>query len=308
MRARAMWVLLPVLLAMLGLSGCNSCSNSGVDQDFDLPDSLKVGSVASIDKNAVEEMVENIASPVETASLIKRLGLPFDKGLLIPSNAEDNFNTNFQKALGLGLFGTDLGYLNMYEKSSEVLTYISAVKNLADGIQVGQFFDFSSLKRLASNNENLDSLIFISQQSYNHIDTYLRDNNRASLSQVIVAGVWIEGMYLTARLAKQTNNDELVETVADQKIVIAKLIPMLRVYEGDPSIKKLADRLDVIKGLYDQVKITYEQGEPVSRVIDGKLTFEQKDKQIVDASPELMGQLIDELIKLRTEMISSPVE
>lgn len=303
-----MWVLLPVLLAMLGLSGCNSCSNSGVDQDFDLPDSLKVGSVASIDKNAVEEMVENIASPVETASLIKRLGLPFDKGLLIPSNAEDNFNTNFQKALGLGLFGTDLGYLNMYEKSSEVLTYISAVKNLADGIQVGQFFDFSSLKRLASNNENLDSLIFISQQSYNHIDTYLRDNNRASLSQVIVAGVWIEGMYLTARLAKQTNNDELVETVADQKIVIAKLIPMLRVYEGDPSIKKLADRLDVIKGLYDQVKITYEQGEPVSRVIDGKLTFEQKDKQIVDASPELMGQLMDELIKLRTEMISSPVE
>ena len=303
-----MWVLLPVLLAMLGLSGCNSCSNSGVDQDFDLPDSLKVGSVASIDKNAVEEMVENIASPVETASLIKRLGLPFDKGLLIPSNAEDNFNTNLQKALGLGLFGTDLGYLNMYEKSSEVLTYISAVKNLADGIQVGQFFDFSSLKRLASNNENLDSLIFISQQSYNHIDTYLRDNNRASLSQVIVAGVWIEGMYLTARLAKQTNNDELVETVADQKIVIAKLIPMLRVYEGDPSIKKLADRLDVIKGLYDQVKITYEQGEPVSRVIDGKLTFEQKDKQIVDASPELMGQLIDELIKLRTEMISSPVE
>jgi len=303
-----MWVLLPVLLAMLGLSGCNSCSNSGVDQDFDLPDSLKVGSVASIDKTGVEEMVENIASPVETASLIKRLGLPFDKGLLIPSNAEDNFNTNLQKALGLGLFGTDLGYLNMYEKSSEVLTYISAVKNLADGIQVGQFFDFSSLKRLASNNENLDSLIFISQQSYNHIDTYLRDNNRASLSQVIVAGVWIEGMYLTARLAKQTNNDELVETVADQKIVIAKLIPMLRVYEGDPSIKKLADRLDVIKGLYDQVKITYEQGEPVSRVIDGKLTFEQKDKQIVDASPELMGQLIDELIKLRTEMISSPVE
>ncbi len=303
-----MWMMLPVLLAMWGLSGCNSCSHSGVDRAFDLPDSLKVGSVATIDKGAVQEMVENIASPVETASLIKRLGQPFDKGLLIPPEAEDNFNTNFQKALGLGLFGTDLGYLNMYEKSSEVLTYISAVKNLADGIQVGQFFDFGSLKRLASNNENLDSLIFISQQSYNHIDTYLRENNRASLSQVIVAGVWIEGMYLTARLAKQTKNAELEETVADQKIVISKLIPMLRVYERDASIKKLADRLDVIKDLYDQVKITYVQGEPVSRVINGKLTFEQKDKQIIDASPELMGQIIDELINLRTAMISSPVE
>ena len=72
MRARAMWVLLPVLLAMLGLSGCNSCSNSGVDQDFDLPDSLKVGSVASIDKNAVEEMVENIASRTTSIPISKR--------------------------------------------------------------------------------------------------------------------------------------------------------------------------------------------------------------------------------------------
>ena len=79
-------------------------------------------------------------------------------------------------------------------------------------------------------------------------------------------------------------------------------------YERDASIKKLADRLDVIKDLYDQVKITYVQGEPVSRVINGKLTFEQKDKQIIDASPELMGQIIDELINLRTAMISSPVE
>lgn len=43
-----MWMMLPVLLAMWGLSGCNSCSHSGVDRAFDLPDSLKVLSLIHI--------------------------------------------------------------------------------------------------------------------------------------------------------------------------------------------------------------------------------------------------------------------
>jgi hypothetical protein len=111
-------------------------------------------------------------------------------------------NTNFQKAIGLGIYGADLGYLNMYERTSMVIDYISTIRSLADGIQVGQFFDFNTLRRIATNKENLDSLMLISQQSFNRIDSYLRETNRASLSMVIVAGVWIEGLYLSTRVAQ----------------------------------------------------------------------------------------------------------
>jgi hypothetical protein len=249
-------------------------------------------------------MVENISSPVETAALIKRLKVPFNKDLLISTDVADHFNTNFEKALGLGLYGTDLGYLNMYEKTTSVLNYISSVKDLADGIQVGQFFDFSTLKRLASNNENLDSLIFISQQSYNKIDRYLRSTNRAALSVVIVTGVWVEGMYLSTRVAQMTKNRRMEESVADQKVVLATLIPILRVYERDLDIRALADRLEKLRSLYDDVRITYEQGTPETRVVDGKLVVEQKDKQIVEYTPELIQELMSEIIAIRTELIT----
>lgn len=304
MRLRMRGILLMVLVGVALLPGCSQCSRSGIDADFDIPDSLaNKGPV--VQEGVIGEMVENISSPVETAALIKRLKVPFDKDLMIPTKAASNFNTNFQKALGLGLYGTDLGYLNMYEKTSEVLSYISVVKDLADGIQVGQFFDFASLKRLATNNESLDSLIVISQQSYNGIDKYLRETNRSSLSIVIVAGVWTEGMYLASRVAQQTKSSQMTETVADQKIVIATLLPLLRVYEQDPNIKDLADKIESLKNLYDQVKITYEKGEPEMNEENGQITFVQKDKQFIEASPELMDEIMGRIISMRNEMIST---
>lgn len=296
-------VLLMALVGVALLPGCSQCSRSGIDADFDIPDSL-AKKAPVVQDGVIGEMVENISSPVETAALIKRLKVPFDKDLMIPTKAASNFNTNFQKALGLGLYGTDLGYLNMYEKTSEVLSYISVVKDLADGIQVGQFFDFASLKRLATNNESLDSLIVISQQSYNGIDKYLRETNRSSLSIVIVAGVWTEGMYLASRVAQQTKSSQMTETVADQKIVIATLLPLLRMYEQDPNIKDLAEKIESLKTLYDQVKITYEKGEPEMKEVNGQITFVQKDKQFIEASPELMDEIMGRIISMRNEMIS----
>jgi len=222
-----------------------------------------------------------------------------------PSGAADHFNTNYRKALGLGLFGTDLGYLNMYEKTSLVVSYISAVKSLADGIQVGQFFDFATLKRLATNNENLDSLIHISQESYNRIDSYLRSTNRSSLSIVIIAGVWIEGMYISTQVARQTKNPAMIETIADQKVVLATLLPLLRLYDKDENIQNLADRLEKVKQLYEQVKITIEPGEPESVIVDGVLTFRQNDKQTIEASPEAIEAIMQEITDIRTEQIAS---
>lgn len=300
--------LLSVLLLLGGMllqAGCQCNRGGSADGEFDIPDSLKdSGPEVVLSEKVIQDMTENIASPVETAALIKRLKVPFAKDMLIPTEAADHFNTNFMKALGLGLYGADLGYLNMYEKTSLVVNYISTVKSLADGIQVGQFFDFSTLKRLATNNENLDSLIYISQHSYNKIDNYLRSTNRSSLSVVIVTGVWIEGMYLSSCVAKTTQNKEMEESIADQKVVLGTLLPLLRAYESDPNIKELADKLQVLSDLYDQVKITYEVAPPTSEVKNGVLTFVQKDKQFIEASPELLKKIMDEFIALRTQLIT----
>jgi hypothetical protein len=249
-------------------------------------------------------MVQNVSSPVETAALIKGLKIPFNKDYMAATRNANNMNTSFQKAVGLGIYGADLGYLNMYEKTSLVIDYISTVKSLADGIQVGQFFDFNTLRRIATNKENLDSLMLISQQSFNRIDTYLRETNRASLSVVIIAGVWIEGLYLATRVAQDSKHPRMYETIGEQKVIMGTLMLLLENYKRDPNIANMIKDFEEIRDLYREVKITYEiGGDPTPVVKDGVLTFQQNDVQTVEMSDETLQAIISKVQSVRKKLI-----
>jgi len=287
------------------MQSCKSCSNSGSDvsEDLVIPDSLMFDTPPPVSQNVTEQMMENISSPVETAALIKGLKIPFNKDFIVSSNQAEKFNTSFDKALALGIYGCDLGYLNMYEKTSFVVDYISTIKRLADDIQVGQFFDFSTLKRLATNNENLDSLVFISQQSFNRIDVYLRETKRDMLSAVIVAGVWAEGAYLTSRVAQESNHPRIRETLGEQKAILGFLLALLKIYEKDPSMHQLIAEIEPIKESFDKVKITYELGDPIMVMENGVATFKQQDKQIVEMDDDTYNTIIKNIQNLRNKLI-----
>jgi hypothetical protein len=247
--------------------------------------------------------MSNISSPIETAAVIKGLKIPFNKDLIATTDYAENFNTNFAKALGLGMYGCDLGYLNMYGKTSMVLNYISTIRSLADGIQVGQFFDFSTLKRLATNNENIDSLVLISQQSMTRIDNYLRENNRSNLSVVIVAGVWIEGLYISSMVTQETNHKRMRETVGEQKEIIGPLMILMNNYRKDPNMARLIENFEEIKSLYSNVKITSEVGEPTAVEVNGVLTIKPNDTQNIDMSDETLKKIITKVQEIRNKLL-----
>ncbi len=300
--------IIPLLLIIsVLLSSCRSCNqDQDANKEFDIPDELMNDEQPlPVSSEVIDEIVQNVSSPVETAALIKGLKVPFNKDYMASTTSAKNMNTSFQKALGLGIYGADLGYLNMYEKTTVVIDYISTVKDLADGIQVGQFFDFNTLRRIATNKENLDSLMLISQQSFNRIDSYLRETNRASLSVVIIAGVWLEGLYLSTRVAQDANHPRINETIGEQKVIMGTLMALLDNYKRDPNIATLISDFEEIKDLYKDVTITYEiGGEPTPVVKDGVLTFVQNDVQTIKMSDETLKAIITKVQTLRNKFIS----
>jgi hypothetical protein len=286
-------------------SSCNSCRNSGknVSDDLVIPDSLQKDQPLEISTSVIDDMVQNISSPIETAAVIKGLKIPFNKDIIASTKYAEGFNTNFSKALGLGIYGCDLGYLNMYGKTSLVIDYITTIRSLADGIQVGQFFDFSTLKRLATNNENIDSLVLISQQSMTRIDSYLKENKRSNLSVVIVAGVWIEGLYLSAIVAQETKHQRMIETIGEQKEIISFLMLLLNNYKKDPNMAKLIQSFEEIKSLYNEVKITSEVGEPTAVEVNGVLTIKPNDVQKIEISDETLKKIIAKVTEVRLKLL-----
>jgi hypothetical protein len=47
---------------------------------------------------------------------------------------------------------------------------------LANDLSIGQFFDFTTIAKLATNSKNLDSLLLITTQNFNSINSYLQEN------------------------------------------------------------------------------------------------------------------------------------
>ncbi|HYX07672.1 MAG TPA: hypothetical protein VE912_13170 [Bacteroidales bacterium] len=301
MYKKIIFLIVPVMLLVFGCRSGNKGSNA--DADFDVPDSVVTEGELEVSDEAMSNIVQNISSPVEMAALIKALGVPFSNRYLASTDEVDNYNTNFKQALSLGIYGADLGYLNMYNKTTTVIDYLSSIKKLSDALKVGQFFDFTTLKRLATNNTNLDSLMYISVHSFNQMDKYLRENNRSSLSTLIVAGVWIEGLYLATQVAKDAPSHDLAERIGEQKIILNDLMIILNNYNRDPQFAKLIGKFQTIKDLYNDVKITYTKGEPEAVEKDGMLMIIQNDKSIVHITDEQLKAIIQQTEKIRNELL-----
>lgn len=302
--------LLSVLIAF-SLIGLYSCGGSDDTSDvIEIPDSVKNAGgtkMLEVGQEVIEDLVQNVSSPVEMAALIKKLGVPFSKDYLSDPDLVDNYASTYSKSLNLGVLGADLGYMNIYDKTGLIMNHLTAIKKVADDLKIGQFFDFSTLKRLASNNENLDSLMYISTSSFNKMDRYLRANNRSNASTLMVAGVWIEGLYLATQVAVKSNNQEIKERIGEQKISLNDLLIVLKVYKSDKNFADLVADFEEIKLAFDPIKISVEKGEPTMQEVDGVLMIIQNDIQHVEIPEGQMEKIIEVTKRVRTKIINSQI-
>ena len=293
------------ILVIVILYSCQTSVDNSDQNENAKKDTLISAMEIEVSEEALVEIVDNIASPIEMAALMNRLGVPFSKGYLANTSSVNDLNTHFQMAYKLGIFGADLGYCNMYEKSSSAVEYISTIKTIADELRVSQFFDYTTLKRLATNNQNLDSLMFLSVHSYNEIDSYLRETpSRSYLSSLMITGLWIEGLYLATQVASEYPHPDISERIGEQKIILDDLLNVLNLYKKDPSFNELIQDFETLNAEFEKINITYEIGEPETIEKDGMLVIVQNEKSIVEITDEQLNMIIEKTEKIRNKLIS----
>jgi len=293
-----------VLLLAMSCSDSKDDANS-MEEDLVIPDSLlQNDSVPQLSEKSIEDLVQNLSSPIEMASLIKESGSKFSPELLASTKGIDKFSTSVKRALALGIYGADLGYLNMYNQSRFIVDYLTAIKTLAEGIKVDQFFDFNSLKELATSGNNIDSLMYLSVSSFNKIDKYLREHHRTNISVLIITGVWIEGMYFATQINDDAHNKMIADRIAEQKNVLANILLILKQYKGDKDFENLVLQLTKLKEAYEPIEITYELGEPEMVEKDGMLVVVQNEKAIINASEKDFENLKNIIEEIRHNIIN----
>jgi len=150
------------ILVIVFVTAFSACRNSSKKNDeFRLAGSeTRYEAIVSSDDFSPDFSV-SFSSPIEIANLLQVRGVPFSQGYLASSLEATNQVSSFYKALAMGILGANLGYLNIYEKTGNSIEVLASIKKLAEGINVGQFFDFETIKRLSLSKSNLDSLLFL---------------------------------------------------------------------------------------------------------------------------------------------------
>ncbi len=278
-----------LLIAIFLMAACGQRPSENLEVNLD---DVDIGEL-QISSETMNDIIQNIASPIEVAAMISALNVPYSTHYLSDPESLSTNTTSFEMAFSLGALSADLGYLNMYEKTGTAVNYLSSINRLADALQIGQFFDFATIKRLATSSSNLDSLMFISVNSFNNMDDYLRDTDRSNLSALMITGVWIEGLYLATQVAVQNSNEDLKSMIGEQKLILNDLLLILNNYSNEEAIANYITDLEVIKGIYDNVKITYEVGEPQTIEKDGMLMVVQSESSHVTMSDETLQKIIE---------------
>jgi hypothetical protein len=257
-----------------------------------------------ISSETMNDIIQNIASPIEVAALISSMNIPFSTSYLADPESLSTNTTSFEMAYSLGALSADLGYLNMYQKTGTAVNYLSSINRLADALQIGQFFDFATIKRLATTSSDLDSLMFISINSFNNMDDYLRETDRSNLSALMISGVWMEGLFLATQVAVQNSNEDLKTMIGEQKTILNDLLLILNNYKNIPAIEGYIADFEKIKSAYADVKITYEKGEPETIEKDGMMMVVQSETSHVIMDDPTLRLIIETTKEIRNRQMN----
>ncbi len=282
-----------------------ACGGGGDENTITGPDSQNDVRSVQIDPEKINGLIESFPSPIEMAATIEDMKVPYSKKHLVATEIAADFDSNFDKALGLGMLSADLGYLNVYNRKNAIVEYLTSIKRLADALDVDQFFEFQTLKRLATNSNNLDSLMFLSVTSYHDMDEHLRKTRRSDLSALMITGVWTEGQYLACKVNQFKSDKKTEEIIAGQKDIVKELLGVLEFFDDKPKFKKMNDQFRELLKLYDTVEIKLIEGEDkISYDQDSIPVIEPGEHTDIIYTQEDLNKIQNKIIKIRNNLIS----
>lgn len=251
----------------------------------------------------VNNRLFNVPSPLQLAEVFKKLNLPFNKELLNNVSFRQNYTTSFKQSLNVGIYGADLGYINVYEQLPEAASYFAAIRSLSSELGILNSFNESTMKRIERNNGDKDSLMYIASIIYRESDSYLMNSDRNEVSALIIAGGWVEGLYLMTHVVSVDEmTPELMEFVGLQKRPLDNLIELLRPYFGklttdyDTFLESLSD----IASVFDEIEVKYTY-KPSQTDEAKKLTIINSESQAILDKTQVKT-IADKVERLRQEI------
>lgn len=214
-------------------------------------------------KNA-SKVVYTLPSPVEMADILHETKAVYDVYILNDPNAINGYVTDLQRAMNLGVYFADLSFTSMFDYAQEAMRFMGAAQAMSDELNIQGVFTEDVMMRLEDNMSNKDSLIDIVSSTYMDTDLYLKDNERPVVAKAILAGAWLEGLYIAVSLKTDSEQESQIwQKVGEQKPALGNLVRLLEDCKDAQFDSLLIDLRNLAK-TFEAVKLDYQSTQPVT--------------------------------------------
>lgn len=285
------YFLLPVVTGLI-LSSCGGDDNKADEMDNASADSVKT---EPANNNAVSETFFQVPSPGEMLTFIKLVGGKNNKNTSFLNSPENqkNYTDNKLKAINFGIYSCDLSYCSIFEIGSEALKYFKTVKQMGDQIGVATAVSPDIMKRLESNIGASDSLAVITDDVYFSSFETLEESKQGPTLALVVAGGWIESLFIATSLSKYEAGSPIIERLADQKYTLENLVEFLKKHEADQNVEAVKKDFESLLAEFDKIQ---------QKDISGK-GKDDKTKKMLGGGKQLV--LSEDLYKAIVEKIKT---
>jgi hypothetical protein len=244
-----------------------------------------------------------VPSPQLINLYLKRLGIYPVKSAINPISNIEKYTTTIKKAINFGVYGADLGYMNIFSVSESTNDYVLAISQLAIDLNLGTIFTREVYEQILSLKNDQDSLAHYLSGKFTLANEYMKENSRQQTGALIIAGGWVESFYLLCFTYSQYKLKEIQDLIFQQKFVLDNLIKGLApYYESSSEMQELIDNLVEIAYDFDILDFKYSYGNPLFKNSKGILSF-SNDCKVLNSS-ESLENIIKKIESLRMILIS----
>lgn len=235
-----------------------SCGGNKSDSGSGKPDSMKTVEQTPADEMATYHFtytIANLPPPLQILDEFSKSKLTVNVDLLNPVDNADKYQTTLKQAFNYGIYGVDLGYLVVNNKTLDVIKYYGASKKLAEDLNMSETFN-RFVERFEANSNNKDTLSRVIDEAYAATDDYLRSNERLETASHVLAGSWLEAQYLTVNMLKaaerNAESETLYQRVWEQRLYLDNITKLLSDFKKNPDTDKIKSDFEGLLALYKE--------------------------------------------------------
>ena len=239
-----------IMIMILGSLASTSCKNrTAVKQQ----DQIVKDQIQSVERQ-IESNVYPLPTSAEVIKMLTELEVGFIFGISNPvENVKKYFSSNV-RAINLGVYGADLSYSTLYNMQQEVINNMSAIRTLANELNMSRIYDEDLYENIRQNFDNRDKLVSILTSAFNDTYAYLAENDQQPLAILVVGGAWVEGMYLSTHVTEAAYQIAGISNVLlEQKKSFGVFLEITEPYINDPIVSDFVKILDPVKKVYEGI-------------------------------------------------------